>query len=74
MHLVHFETNNVEEVELLDLTETKRLAHLSEAAIYRGVKAGTFPKQVKLGPKTSRWIKGEVVAWLDARIRNREGA
>lgn len=42
--------------------------------IYRRVAAGTFPKQVTLGPKCVVWIEAEVLAWCDARIAESRGA
>ncbi|MEB0129722.1 AlpA family phage regulatory protein [Pseudomonas sp. CCI2.4] len=42
--------------------------------IYRRVAAGTFPKQVTLGPKCVVWIEAEILAWCDARIAESRGA
>lgn len=39
----------------------------SAATIYRMIKAGTFPKQIKSSPGVSVWSKAEVDAWLVAR-------
>ncbi|NAT21603.1 helix-turn-helix transcriptional regulator [Pseudomonas syringae] len=41
---------------------------LSCSEIYRRVAAGTFPKQVTLGPKSVVWVEAEIMAWCEARI------
>nr|WP_261985351.1 AlpA family phage regulatory protein [Pseudomonas mendocina] len=32
------------------------------------VAAGTFPKQIPLGPKSVAWIESEIIAWCEERI------
>lgn len=44
---------------------------LSRASIYAGVKAGTFPKPVPLGPNSVGWLEHEVSSWIAARIAQR---
>ncbi|MBT0463225.1 helix-turn-helix transcriptional regulator [Morganella morganii] len=34
---------------------------------YKQIQEGKFPKPIKLG-RSSRWLKSEVEAWLQARI------
>jgi len=31
-----------------------------------------FPKQIKLGPKSSGWLIDEVDAWIQNQIKNRD--
>lgn len=40
------------------------------ATIYAEIKAGRFPKPVKLG-RSSRWPESEIAAWIEARKRER---
>ena len=42
--------------------------------IYKEIAAGTFPRQVRLGPKAVGWIKSEVDFWIAQRIAHRDGA
>lgn len=44
------------------------LSTLSISEIYRRIAAGTFPKQISLGPKSVVWIESEVLAWCEERI------
>jgi prophage regulatory protein len=43
----------------------------SRASIYDAIKKGEFPKPVKLGARSSAWIKSEVEQWAIQRIRAR---
>ena len=49
-------------------TEVEKLTTLSTSEIYRRIAAGTFPRQVMLGPKSAVWIEAGVLAWCEARI------
>jgi prophage regulatory protein len=40
---------------------------LSRTAIYRGVRAGTFPAPVQLTPTRIAWRESDVLAWLNSR-------
>lgn len=63
------------DVELIDQKETGRICGISKSEIYRRVKQGTFPKPTTaLGPRCTRWSRGEVTSWAAARIAAREGA
>ena len=44
---------------------------LSRSEIYRRVKVGNFPRQVKIGPRRVAWNESEVSEWIDARIEAR---
>ena len=52
----------------IKLREVKALTTLSTSELYRRIAAGTFPRQVMLGPKSVVWIEAEVLAWCEARI------
>jgi prophage regulatory protein len=52
----------------IKLGEVKTVTTLSTSEIYRRIAAGTFPKQISLGPKSVVWIESEVLAWCEERI------
>ena len=61
--------------QIRKLLEIKNITGLSGSSIYRMAKAGTFPRPIKLGERSSGWIGSEVDQWLDDRIaasRNEE--
>lgn len=39
----------------------------SKASIYQDIKAGTFPKPIKIGERASAWKLHEVQAWIDEK-------
>ena len=52
----------------LKLPEVKRRSAKSRSTIYQGVKDGTFPKPIKLGPRAVGWIESEIEAHNQACI------
>lgn len=54
--------------QILKIYEVQSITGLSRTTIYRMVSANTFPKQIKLGERSSGWLKSEVEAWLNNRI------
>ena len=54
--------------ELLDRDATCRFfggsKPINPATLYRGVRRGRYPKPVKVGPGSSRWLRSECEAAL----------
>ena len=50
--------------QLLRLSEVKQLVGLSGSAIYRRLDARSFPSSVSVGPRSVRWRRRDVEAWL----------
>jgi prophage regulatory protein len=46
---------------------------LSRSPLYRRIRAGTFPKPVKLGAM-SRWVESEINDWMTAQVIARDGS
>lgn len=62
--------------QIIKLSEVRNTTGLSGSSIYRMAAAGTFPKPIKLGERSSGWIGSEVEQWIEDRIassRNVEG-
>jgi prophage regulatory protein len=55
---------NEEDDELLRLDEVAKRVTFSPRKIWRDVAAGMFPKPVRLGSRTTRWWKSEVLKFL----------
>ena len=49
---------------LLRIEEVRGRTGLSTATIYRREAAGTFPRKVRMGPKTVGWYRTDVDAWV----------
>jgi prophage regulatory protein len=57
------------DVRLIRLKEVQAICGKSRSSIYDAIKKGEFPKPVKLGTRSSAWIKSEVEQWAVQRIR-----
>jgi len=52
---------------ILRLPDVLRMVGLSRPTVYRMVKAGTFPAQVRLSTAAVGWLRSEVEQWIMAR-------
>lgn len=53
---------------LIRLPEVMNRVSLSRTAIYNRLKAGTFPKPVKLGSRAIAWQESSIDDWIADRI------
>ena len=58
--------------QIIKLPAIIKLSALSSATIYRLIKKGEFPKQIKLSERSSGWLLSEVEQWLDDKVNARE--
>jgi predicted DNA-binding transcriptional regulator AlpA len=60
---------------LLDRVEVCRLfggtKPINPATLYRGIKLGRYPKPIKVGPGSSRWLRSECEAALRVMVEGR---
>jgi predicted DNA-binding transcriptional regulator AlpA len=65
----------MQSAELLDRDATCRFfggtRPINPATLYRGVRKGRYPKPVKVGPGSSRWLRAECEAALERLIDRR---
>ena len=59
--------------QVIKLNEVKKLTTLSTASIYRQIKDKSFPKQIKLGERSSAWFYEEIIEWLEEKRIERDG-
>lgn len=59
---------------ILKINEVVQKCNLSRATIYKKVKEGTFPKQIKLSERSSGWLESEVNQWIESRVKEREAS
>lgn len=52
---------------IIRLPEVVQQTGISPTTIYRGIRAGTFPVQVKLGKRAVGWRAKDVEAWVESR-------
>ena len=54
--------------KFLRLSAVQDMVPVSRAKIYRDVAAGTFPRQISIGPGTVVWRQTDILEWMRARI------
>ncbi|MHA6644578.1 helix-turn-helix transcriptional regulator [Mesorhizobium sp. A623] len=70
------------QVALADLVDETMACHIiggentpiHRSTLWRGINAGRFPKPLKIGAGTNRWLKRELIAILDKAAAAREVA
>ena len=53
---------------LIRLRDVLQRIPLSKTEVYRRIKAGTFPKQVRLGPSRVAFLESEIDQWIDQAV------
>jgi predicted DNA-binding transcriptional regulator AlpA len=65
----------MQQVELLDRGEVCRFfggtKPIDAATLYRGIRQGRYPKPVKVGPGSSRWLRSECETALRSMVERR---
>ncbi|AEV24591.1 putative transcriptional regulator [Azospira oryzae PS] len=49
---------------IIRLPDVEKAVGLKKSAIYKLIKAGEFPHQLKLGKHASGWLEADVQAWI----------
>ena len=60
-------------MQVIKLKRVTALTSLSSATIYRLIKNGEFPKQLKLAERSSGWLLEEINDWLESKSSLRNG-
>lgn len=61
---MHDQYANPSAPRLLPIAEVVQIVGLGESTIWERSRRGTFPKPVKLSPRTTRWVSAEVNQWV----------
>lgn len=56
--------------DFLTTTDLAKLLRISRTAIYAAVKGGTFPTPIRMGPRSLRWPKTAIAAFLEREAAN----
>ena len=51
------------------IDQVSEITTLSRATIYRLIKKGEFPSQIKLAERSSGWVEQEVLEYLNNKIQ-----
>jgi prophage regulatory protein len=55
--------------KIIKLPQVEQITGLSRASIYKRIKSGVFPKQIKLGLRASGWVESEVYGYVNSLIQ-----
>ena len=58
--------------KLIRLNMVLKLTTLSTSTIYRLMKKGQFPRQIKISERSTRWDLGEIFEWMDGNFKARD--
>ena len=58
--------------KVIKLPQVKELTTFSSATIYRLMKKGEFPNQLKLSERSSGWLLEEIYEWLEQKKFSRD--
>lgn len=63
------ESASRQEIRFMRLPEVLALCGKSKSSIYASIKKGAFPAPVKLSSRSSAWIRSEIAAWAETRVK-----
>lgn len=63
-------TNSIDRFMRLD--EVLHVTGLGRNTVYRRIKEGTFPKQVRIGPNSVAWRQSAIVEWMSSFTPNKD--
>ncbi|MBF8725467.1 helix-turn-helix transcriptional regulator [Pseudomonas putida] len=52
------------------INEVIAVTGLGRNTIYRRMREGTFPKQIRLGPNSVAWLESSISAWMSSLVEN----
>ena len=63
------------EPPVLNIDQVSLMVNLSPCQIYRLVKTGKFPRQIRMSPNRVGWLRSEIEQWVEDRkqARDKEG-
>ena len=61
------------QIKILELSEVMKATRFSRSTIYKRMREGTFPDQIKLGESERGerkvvWLESDIEGWLEERI------
>lgn len=60
------------EYKVLRLPQVIEKVQVGRSSIYLWMKQGTFPKQIKIGPRSAGWLEAEIDDWVESRTQERD--
>jgi len=58
--------------KVIKLAQVKELTTFSSATIYRLIKKGEFPRQLKLSERSAGWLLEDIYNWIEEKKNARD--
>ena len=58
--------------KLVRLDTVLEMTTLSVSTIYRLMKKGKFPRQIKISERSTRWVLEEIYEWMEGNFKSRD--
>ena len=59
----------ITEQQFIRLGEVIQITSLSKTSIYRLISEGTFPKQIQIGKRAVVWVRSDINAWINQKLK-----
>ena len=59
--------------DLMTVNEVAQLLRMGRSTIYLNMEKGLFPKPIHLTPRTVRFLRKDIMDWLESKTRNENG-
>ena len=66
LHAILRRAREITNDRMLRLPQAKAMIGSAASTMWKGVKEGTLPPPISLGPRTVTWRESELQAWIDA--------
>ncbi len=53
---------------VLRIEQVLAVVPLKKSTVYKAMKAGTFPRPIRLGLKAVGWLEADIQDWINGRI------
>jgi len=63
----------LEASDLMTVNEVAELLRIGRSTIYLNMEKGLFPKPIRLTPQTVRFLRKDIMDWLESKTRNENG-
>lgn len=63
----------LEASDLMTVNEVAELLRIGRSTIYLNMEKGLFPKPIHLSPRTVRFLRKDIMSWLESKTRNENG-
>ncbi|EOT2839012.1 helix-turn-helix transcriptional regulator [Escherichia coli] len=68
---IHAQSSSRPTEKLIRFPKVIEMTGRSRTRIYADIKSETFPKPIRIGPRSIAWVEQEIIDWLEERKQQR---